>query len=101
MLGKRAGSLHTSPHILQPRQLPVNAPAPHELLVRATLDNFALVKHVNDVGALDRGEAVRDGDSGAALCGLVERGLDDALRGGVEGRRGFVEEAKGRVLVCW
>ena len=47
--------------------------------VGALLDDAALVEDVDDVGALDGGEAVGDGDSGAALGGLVEGRLHDVL----------------------
>ncbi|GJC95043.1 hypothetical protein ColKHC_03869 [Colletotrichum higginsianum] len=77
---------------LQVDQLGVAAVHLHQLGVRALLDDASLVEDVDDVGLLNGAEAMGDGNGGAALGGLVEGGLDDVLRLGIEGRRGLVQQ---------
>jgi hypothetical protein len=61
------------------------------------LHNLALVEHVDDVGMLNRAEAMCNSDRCAPLGSRVESVLDDAFRRRVERRGGFVEQA-GRLL---
>ena len=57
-------------------QAPVVAAQREELLVRALLDDPAVLEHDDLAGALDRGEAVGDDDSGAARQQAPQAGLD-------------------------
>ena len=47
--------------------------------MRALLEHLALAQDVDDVGLLDRGEAVRHRDGGPALGNSFERGLNQLL----------------------
>lgn len=69
---------------LQVNQLIVAALIPQKVVVRTALNDLALVKHVDDVGLLDRAETVRHGDGGSAAGGRVQGCLDDFLGLGVE-----------------
>ena len=77
---------------LQTDQLAVPALERHELRVRPTLSDLALVDDVDDVGLLDCAQPVRDGDRRPSFRRHVERVLDHLLRLGVEGRGRLVEE---------
>ena len=57
----------------------VVAAAPEQLVVRAALDDLAVVEHDDLVGVADRREAVRDRDRRAPVGELVERLLDLVL----------------------
>ncbi|MPM25386.1 hypothetical protein SDC9_71877 [bioreactor metagenome] len=67
-------------------------------LVRAFLDDLALLEHHDPVGIGDGREPVRDGDDGAALAHRVQAVLDVALGLGVERRGRLVEQQDRRVL---
>src|ERR1041385_6750954 len=69
-----------------------------ELLVRAAFAEFAFVHHQNAVGALDRGEAVRNHDRGAAFDHAVERVADAELGFGIDARSSFVEDQVARTV---
>jgi hypothetical protein len=56
--------------------MPINAFLLEQLVVRALLEHLALAEHVDDVGFLDRGEAVRDRNRRPALGDPLKRGLD-------------------------
>src|SRR5699024_5127097 len=62
-----------------------------ELGVRALLDEVALVEHHDAVRVLGGGEAVGDGDGGAAAGEAVDRLLEAHVRRGVDGAGGLVE----------
>ncbi len=79
-------------HALQSRQLEINAPLRHELVVSSFLNNLALIKYVDEIGVLDGAQTMRYGDRGSALSSGVESILDNAFRGGVERGGGFIEE---------
>lgn len=66
--------------------------------MRPFLHNFPLGQHDDLVGAAHGGEAVGDGDGGAARGGgrAVEGRLDDVLGARVEGGGGLVEDEEGR-----
>lgn len=58
----------------------------------ALLDNTA-VRHDNNImGVLDGGEAMSNGNGGAALRRSLKRGLYDAFRFGVKRRGSLVKE---------
>jgi hypothetical protein len=61
--------------------------------VASELYDLALVKHVDDISVLDRAEAMCNSNRRASLGSRVEGVLDDAFRGGVECRGGFIEQA--------
>ena len=69
-----------------------------ELVVLAAFDYLAFVEDVDNVGVLDGGETVCDGDGGAALHEAVEGFLYEVLALGVEGGSGFVKYEYGRIL---
>lgn len=77
---------------LQVDQLVVAALVAQELGVRATLDDLALVKHVDDVGLLDRAETVGHSNGGPTTSGGVQGGLNNLFRLGVQGRGGLVQQ---------
>src|SRR6478735_5985032 len=83
---------------LLPVQPSVQPAEGDQLGVRATLDDAAAVVDQDPVRAMDRREAVRDRDRGAADHQALEGGLDEPLRDGVERRRGLVEDQDPRVL---
>jgi hypothetical protein len=87
-------------HVLQSRKFPVHSFLAHQLVMPSLLHNLPLVKHIDHVGLLDRAQAVRNSNGGAALRGRVERVLHHAFRGRVKSRRGFVEEPECRVSLC-
>src|SRR5947208_11240142 len=53
--------------VLQLIQLPINSAQRQKLLMIAGLSELTLVHHQNAVGALDRGQAVRDHDRRASF----------------------------------
>ena len=68
-----------------------------QLLVRAALDDAALVDHEDQVGHPDRREAVGDDEGGAALGEPAQRELDGHLRLGIDGAGGLVEDEDARI----
>jgi hypothetical protein len=66
--------------------------APRHLIVRAVLDDAALLHHEDVVGIADRREAVRDHEAGAALAQRCHRMLDEKLGAGVDRRCRLVED---------
>ena len=56
-----------------------------EFVVLAAFDYFAFVEDVDDVGVLDGGKAMGDGDGGAGLHEAVEGFLDKVLTLCIEG----------------
>ena len=69
-----------------------------EFVVLTAFDYFTFVEDVDDVGVLDGGKAMGDGDGGAGLHQSVEGFLNEVLAFGVEGGGGFVKDEDGRVL---
>ncbi len=55
-------------------------------------DEAAVVENANAVGLLDRGQAVCNDETGPIRTEILERLLDEALGGIVEGRGGFIEQ---------
>src|SRR5690606_9888630 len=70
----------------------VEAALAEEFLVRAALDDAALVHHEDLVGGLDGGEAVRDDEGGAPAAEVLEAVADEGLALGVEAGGGLVED---------
>src|SRR6185503_3303755 len=79
----------------QPR---IGAAAPHQLGMRAGLDDAAVVQDDQPVHARDRREAMRDRDHGAALHQRIELLLDRGLDLAVERRGRLVEDEDRRIL---
>ncbi len=69
-----------------------------QLFGRAVVDDLAGAHHDDPVEAVQRRQAVRDGDHRAAHHQPVERFLDRFFRGAVQRRGGFVEQQDRRVL---
>lgn len=67
-------------------------------VVRAALDDAALVEDENLIGALDGGQSVRDDEGGASAHESVEGFLHESFGLGVEGRGRFVEQQDAGVL---
>src|SRR5690625_103916 len=65
--------------------------APQQLLVRALVDDLALVEQDDSARLADLREAVRDHQRGASLEDTVDRPLDLVLRGAVDGTGRVVE----------
>ena len=78
-------------------QAPVGALAAEQLLVRALLDDAAVVEHDDVAGAADGGEAVGDHDRRAAGEQPPQAGLDPALRVDVDVRGRLVEDEDARI----
>src|SRR6185436_11756355 len=78
-------------------QVLVDAAGIEEGRVVAVLDEPAPVDDVDDVRALDRGQAVGDDDGGAVRHQLRQRLLHQAFAGGVERGRSLVEQQDLRV----
>src|SRR5207253_5749600 len=68
------------------------------LLVRAALDDHALLEHDNLVGADDRREPMRDHERGAVARYPIKRILDFLLGMAVERRGGLVEQQDRRTF---
>src|SRR3954468_16992443 len=68
-----------------------------ELLVRAALDDLAVLQDKNLVGAADRRQAVGDHERGAPLPQRAEAVLDERLALAVQARRRLVEHQDPRV----
>src|SRR5690606_37693360 len=68
-----------------------------QLVVRAALDDAALVHDEDLVRALDGGEAVRDDEGGAAAAERAQPVADEGLALGVEAGGGLVEDEDARV----
>jgi hypothetical protein len=90
---KSQPSLLWRTHSLQIGQFEINTPARHQVVVATVLHDLALVKHVDDISVLDRAEAMCNSNRRAPLGSRVEGILDNAFRGRVECRGGFVEQA--------
>jgi hypothetical protein len=90
---KSQPSLLRRTHSLQIGQFEINTPARHQVVVATILHDLALVKHVDDISVLDRAEAMCNSNRRASLGSRVECILDNAFRGRVECRGGFVEQA--------
>ena len=69
----------------------------HQFVVVAELDELAAVHDDQPVSLAQRGQAVGDGDRGAAADQVVERLLNFLLGLGVDRRRCFVEDQDLRV----
>src|SRR4051794_20081556 len=80
---------------IQPR---VQPPVGEQLVVAAALDDSAALDDDDEVGAQDRGQAVRDRDRRAPLHDALDSDLDQPLGHGVEGRRRLVKNEDARVL---
>src|SRR4051812_15597898 len=78
-------------------QAPVVAAGRQQLLVRALLDDPAVLEHDDLAGALDRGQPVRDHDRGAAGQQAPQAVLDPALGVHVDVRGGLVQDQDPRV----
>ena len=50
-----------------------------QFVVRAALDDFALIHHENDVCLFNGGETVGDDQCGSVCRGFIEGGLDIAF----------------------
>ena len=83
--------------VSQAARVGVAAGVGDEVVVRARLDDPAVVEHRDPVGAADRREPVGDGDRRAAAAELVERALHGALGRGVERAGRLVEHEHARV----
>ena len=79
-------------------QRAVDAIVPQEGIRRAVLHEAALLQHEDAIEAAHRGQAVRDGDDGAAVHEAAERLADQLLRFAVERRGRLIEQQQGRVL---
>src|SRR5712671_16223 len=90
--------MREKPARLVPPQLFVVAAEAQQLLVRALLDDAAVLEHDQAVHTRDRGQAVRDRDHRFAFHQAEELLLDCELDLAVERRRGFVEHQDGRVF---
>ena len=66
-----------------------------EFLVRAALDDPAVVEHHDSVGVLDGGEAVGDDEHRPAFHQPVHAALNEIFRAGVDGGSRLVEDEHG------
>src|SRR5207244_11287162 len=73
-------------------ELPVPAALDEQLLVRAALDDFALLEHQNLVGALNGRQPVRDDEGRSSLPQRSQAVLTERLALAVEARCGFIED---------
>lgn len=73
-------------------QLVVTALVANQLLVVSAFNDLPLIKHVDNVGFLDRTKSMRHSNRCSTTSGGIQRGLDDLLRFRIKGRRGFVEK---------
>src|SRR5207248_2678415 len=64
----------------------------HELVVRAELDDLAVLEHADAVGVPHRGKAMRDEDGCAAAAGREDAIEYLRLAANVELRRRFIQE---------
>ena len=78
-------------------EAPVVAAPGHEFVVGAFFHFLAFVHDDEAVGLVEGGEAVGDGDGGAAFDEVVQRFLDFALGFGIDRGGGFVEDEDARV----
>src|SRR5436305_866538 len=78
-------------------QLPIETVDRHQLVVRPTLADLAVVEDEDRVGGADGGEAVRDDDGGAALEEHLGRLLDEMFRLSVDRRGRLVEDEDRRI----
>src|SRR5690606_6731306 len=89
LAGVRGGAML---HELELVEAGVEAAALHVHAVGPLCEDRAPVEDEDAVGVLDRGEAVGDDDGVAATHEGVERVLDLALEGGIQGAGGIVED---------
>ena len=78
-------------------ELGVAAAREHQLVVRALLDDRAVLEHDDQVGVADRREAVGDDERRAAVQQPSQRALDAALGADVDRARRLVEDQDARV----
>ena len=78
-------------------ELPVAAVQREQLVVRAALDDLAVLEHQNLIGAPDRRQPVRDDERRAPLPQRPQAVLDQRLALAVEARRRLVEDQDARV----
>jgi hypothetical protein len=64
----------------------------HKLLMRALLDNLAIVDDNNMIRVADRGKAMCNDKTGASFHQPQQGFLDAGLGAGVHARGGFVED---------
>ncbi len=84
--------------LLEPREKgAVEGTLPDELLVRADVDNAALVEDSDAIGEVQRGAAVGYQERRAALHDHAQGGVDPLFHLGVDGARGVVEDEDARV----
>ncbi len=94
-----AGSSNSrNPPDWRAHKLRVEAALCDQRVVRAFLDDFALVHHHQPVHGGDRRQPVRNGDHGLALHQSVEVLLDRRLDLRIERRRGLVQNENRRIL---
>src|SRR5690349_9899912 len=68
----------------------------HELVVRAELDDAAVLEHADAIGVANGGEAVRDKDGGAVAGGGEEAVEDFGFAAHVELGGGLIEQHDSR-----
>ena len=78
-------------------ELPVAPVERQQLVVRAALDDLAVLEHQDLVGAADRRQPVRDDERRPALPQRAQAVLDQRLALAVEARRRLVEDQDARV----
>src|SRR5262245_4459157 len=83
---------------LQLAEARVEAALAHERGVRAFLVDAPVVEDQDAVGALDRGQAMGDGDARAAGEQAEHGGLDERLRFGIDAGRGLVQDEDGGIV---
>ena len=79
-------------------ELPVESVALEQLLVRALLDEFAVVEHEDFFRVADRGKAVRDDEGRAANHEAIERIEDHGFGFGINRGCRLVEDEDRRIL---
>src|SRR5262249_9635745 len=78
-------------------ELTIPAADPEQLVVRAALDDLAVLEHEDLIGAADRREPVRDDEGGAAGAQRFQAVLNHRLALAVEARGRFVENQDPRI----
>lgn len=71
-------------HALQPGQLVIHTSLRHKLVVSPAFHDLAVVKHVDDVGVLDRTQTMCNGNCCASLRSGIESILYNTFRCRVE-----------------
>src|SRR5205085_5217439 len=82
---------------LQPRQTRVQPPGATQTVMRALLDDPAMIHDDAPVGGANGGEAVGDDEGGAALHQPFQRALNQTFALGVQRRRRLVEQQQGSI----